>query len=376
MKRLFWIIAIIALGFTACKEQEKTSEQTPETVTTTISGRFVGSGVESISLERITDDFMSVEHVAKHDLSANGDFSFELDIEEGTSPRYYQIVAGEESFPITIIVAPGDEITLESAGDIFANYRVTGSEESELVREFTTSYLGNYSKFSEYYIDGDSAAAIDIAKKSIHMQLEFITKHSDKLASVYATRLLLFESNLPQFASYGVNHIHLQAICDGLTESYPSSPYIYLLQSEIERIKMLLEAPTSLYPEIELSDINRNSHKLSDLRGNVILLCFWSSEDSMSNIFIAEFKDIYNRYHDKGLEAYFVSADSSRAAWIDMVQQQQHPWISVYGGDNQSVFNNFNIQVVPYAYIIDREDNMHYAPLAPKELDKLIKELL
>jgi hypothetical protein len=319
---------------------------------------------------------MSVEHVAKHDLSANGDFSFELDIEEGTSPRYYQIVAGEESFPITIIVAPGDEITLESAGDIFANYRVTGSEESELVREFTTSYLGNYSKFSEYYIEGDSAAAIDIAKKSIHMQLEFITKHSDKRASVYATRLLLFESNLPQFASYGVNHIHLQAICDGLTESYPSSPYIYLLQSEIERIKMLLEAPTSLYPEIELSDINRNSHKLSDLRGNVILLCFWSSEDSMSNIFVAEFKDIYNRYHDKGLEAYFVSADSSRAAWIDMVQQQQHPWISVYGGDNQSVFNNFNIQVVPYAYIIDREDNMHYAPLAPKELDKLIKELL
>ena len=375
MKRLFLIVTIIALGFTACKEQKKSPEQTPETVTTTISGRFVGSGIDNISLERISDDFQSTEHIADHELSANGDFSFELEIEEGTSPRYYQIMTGE-NFPITLIVAPGDEITLESAGDIFANYRISGSEESALVREFTTSYFGDYVKFIEFVGNGDSNSAIKIAKEAIHKQIEFIITNTDKLASVFATRLRLFESFLPQFESQGVNYIHLQSISEALTKSYPSSPYIYVLNNDIEHIKMIIEAPTSLYPEITLSDINRNVHKLSELRGKVTLLCFWSSEDSMSNIFVAEFKDIYNRYHDKGLEAYFVSADSNRAAWIDMVQQQQHPWTSVYGGDSQSVFTSYNIQVVPYAYIIDRDDNMHYAPLVPKELEKLIKELL
>jgi hypothetical protein len=59
-----------------------------------------------------------------------------------------------------------------------------------------------------------------------------------------------------------------------------------------------------------------------------------------------------------------------------MVQKQQHPWASVFGGDNPKVFDVYNIQVVPYAYIIDRDGNVSYAPLNTAELERVIKELL
>lgn len=376
MKRLALIIALVALTLTACNNQSKEKNNAPKTVTTTIAGRFVGSGIETISLERIADNFGTVEHIANYTLTPNGDFSFALELDGDSSPRYYQIIVDEESYPVTLIVAPGDKITLEAAGDIFYNYRVKGSEESELIRTFTNAYLGEYDKFIALVDSGDSAYAINIATAAIRNQIAFAITNADKLASVYATKLHFFEEHIPMLSSRGISHIHQKTISDALAKSYPTSPYIDMLNRDIEYATMLLTAPESLYPNISLTDINRNTHNLSDYKGKVTLLCFWTSEDSMSNIFVGEFKEIYNRYHDKGLEAYFVSADQSRIRWIEMVQKQQHPWTSVYGGDDPLVFTSYNIQVVPYAFIIDREGTMQYAPLVPKELEALIKKLL
>lgn len=381
----------MALTITACDSSDKSNKSTSKdassdevtqsaatTITTKISGRFVGSGIDAISLERIADDFSydKHEHIANHKLSANGDFCFEFMMDEESSPRYYCIVIDDESFHIPLIVTPGDDITLRSAGDIFLNYEVEGSEESQLLREFNASYIGYYRKYKEYIQRNNGRAAAEVAIEAMGKQIEFVVTHPDKLASIYAVELRLFERELPHLASMGISHIHLQSIYNALMESYPTSPYLEILSRKIELEQMIDTAPESLYPDITLKDINRNPHNLSDLKGKVTLLCFWSSEDSMSNIFVTEFKEIYNRYHDKGLEAFFVSADNDRLRWIDMVQKQQHPWISVYGSDNPKVFATYNIQVVPYAYIIDSKGDISYAPLSPKELEKRIKELL
>ena len=57
-------------------------------VTTRISGRFVGSNVDSVYLERVDDMFATPEQVAGIALADNGAFDFELMLEEQTSPRF------------------------------------------------------------------------------------------------------------------------------------------------------------------------------------------------------------------------------------------------------------------------------------------------
>ena len=381
MKRYLWAILALTLTITSCRvaddKSNDESEESPAMATTTIEGRFVGSGVESISLQRLADDFVGdIETIGECQLSANGEFSFEIEIEEGSSPRFYQITTGEDSYPIVLVVAPGDEITLEAAGDIFSNYRVKNSEESQLIKEFNTLYFGAYETFTNNVREGNNKEAIATATQAMRQQLEFIISHADKLASIYALNLRLFESHIPLLESKGINHIHFETVRDAIAESYPDSPYIETIDHSIELAMRIANAPEALYPNITLSDINRNVHTLSDFHGKVTLLCFWSLQDQLSTLFIGEFKALYERYHEAGLEAYFVSADSNRLLWIDVVQQQQHPWVSVFGGDNPIVFSTYNVTDVPLAFIIDREGNMSSAPLIPTELEARIQELL
>lgn len=377
MKRYLWALFAIALTITGCREQEnKKSEDKTTMATATIEGQFVGSGVENISLERLSDDFTDIKAIDNCKLSANGEFSFEIEIEEGSSSRFYQITSGEDSYPIVLVVAPGDKITLQAAGDIFRNYRVQGSEESQLIQEFNVNYFDAYDTFTEYADKQNNSEAVATATKAMRQQLEFVITHADRLAAIYALNLRLFESHIPLLASKGVNHIHFKTVRDAIAKSYPTSPYIATIDRSIELATMIANAPEALYPNITLSDINRNVHSLSAFQGKVTLLCFWSAQDQLSSLFIGEFKALYERYHEAGLEAYFVSADSNRAMWIDTVQMQQHPWVSVFGGDNPLVFSTYNVDVVPLVFIIDREGNMSSAPLVPNELEARIRELL
>ena len=105
-------------------------------VNTTISGRVVGLNADRLYLERVSDKFAQPERLGAVCLADNGAFSFELNIPEQESPRFYRLVASNDVRPVTLVVSPGDEITIESAGDMFLNYEVEGSEESQLIKQF------------------------------------------------------------------------------------------------------------------------------------------------------------------------------------------------------------------------------------------------
>ena len=164
MKRLFYAVVFAALMFAACTNSGRG-------VTTRISGRFVGSNVDTIYLERVADMSSAPERIAEGVIADNGAFSFEFDIEEGLSPRFYKLSFSGNTRPVTLVVEAGDDIVLESAGDIFLNYRVEGSEESALIclrslGAYRREYLGRWSCYERlgtsglpYRSGGDTSAA-------------------------------------------------------------------------------------------------------------------------------------------------------------------------------------------------------------------------
>ena len=130
------------------------------------------------------------------------------------------------------------------------------------------------------------------------------------------------------------------------------------------------------FPDIELQDMYKVSHKLSDLAGKVIMLYFWTSENAYCNNINAELKELYSKYHDKGFEVYHVAADTNEAAWIEAVRQQGHPWISLFAGNRPEVFTLYNIAQLPMAYLIDREGNMSIGAFDMETLEDKIRRLL
>lgn len=378
MKRvIFAIVAVV--GMLSCS----TNTTNPNT---TISGRFVGSGVDSIYLERISDNFDFHERVAAARLEDNGAFSFEIAVEEEQTPRFYRISYDGGSRPITLVVAPEDNITLESVGDIFLNYEVEGSEESALIREFNRDYfkacdrLAHIAEGIGTHIVYSKRDAYNLAQQAIQTQLSFVGAHPNTLAAFYAMRHSVAEQYIPQLEGYGVSVVHYRTVLDALTKRYPESPYIAILEREIAEEEAMIDlagrVQLASYPDIELEDMYKVKHKLSELDGKVVLLYFWTLESALCNNINAELKELYAKYHDKGFEVYHISADSDISLWIEVVRQQQHPWISVFGSGGVDVFSLYNVVKLPTAYLIDRNGDMSVAPLSMSALERELNRVL
>ncbi|MBR2866601.1 MAG: redoxin domain-containing protein [Alistipes sp.] len=377
MKR-FIFSAIATLMLISCGS-DKASHQT------IIEGRFVGSNVDSVFLERVSDTFVNPERIAATALAENGAFRFSFDIEESTSPRFYKLSFPDNTRPVTLVVAPGDNIRLEAAGDIFLNYTVEGSEESALIREFNNEYFASCDRLAliAETMAGSSKAiperqAYLAARNAIQTQVRFVGTHHDKLAAFYAMRHNIAEQYIPQLNGYGITLAHYNTVLEGITKSYPDSPYIAIIEREIADAEAIHSLSNSIeyssYPDIELEDMYKVKHRLSSLDGKVIMLYFWTAESALCNTINADMKALYERYHDAGFEVYQVSADRDVSMWIEAVRQQQLPWISLFAAGRNDVFSLYNVVKLPMAYLIDREGNMSIAPLDMKELENEIKK--
>lgn len=380
MKRFILAAVAIALVLTSCGEGA---------VNTTIEGRFVGDRVDSIFLERVADGYDAIERVDATVADVNGEFKFAFKVEEGISPRLYRLSFNNAIRPITLVVAAGDNIYLDSAGDIFLNYQVQNSEESKLIEQFNKEYyslVDRLARLSEQIAVGDknidrlTLEAYTAAKQAMQAQVRFVGSNQSTLAAFYASRQGVVEEYVPMLQGMGVTLPHLQALKQGIEERYPDSPYIEVLEREIAAAEAYVELAGNVvelsYPDITLDDMYKKMHSLSNYDGKVVLLYFWSAELAICNNINAELKSLYEKYHDKGFEVFQVSADSSRALWIEAVRAQQLPWLSLFGGTDPTVFTLYNVSEVPMAYLISRDGTLSQCSLALDELEEQIKSRL
>ena len=86
----------------------------------------------------------------------------------------------------------------------------------------------------------------------------------------------------------------------------------------------------------------------------------------------------YAKYHDQGFEIYQVGIDTSKALWINTIQEQQLPWISVSDlrGEASPAVGAYNVQSLPANFLIDREGNIVGKDVYGADLDKRVAALL
>ena len=377
MKKLLFAISAMAIILSSCSQPTETN--------TSISGRFVGSGTDSVFLERISDKFDQAEQVAAAALADDGSFDFDLTIAEGESPRFYRLAFNKSNRPVTLVVAPGDDIKLESAGNIFLNYSVEGSEESALIAQFTHEYFASadeLANIAENQLVATGAnrqlerRAYDLAREAMLTQVRFVGAHQDCLAAIYALHHNVAEQYIPQLEGQGISIVHYRSVLEGIKEKYASSPYIEVLErsiAESEAFNRVLDGMTEVsYPDLELVDVMGVKHKLSDNDGKVVLLYFWSALNPMCNNLNADLKALYNEYNERGFEIYHVSVDDDKESWVTAINKQNLPWPSLYTAGDARVIEIYNVLKVPTTYIISREGDI--TPVA-ENIDAIAREV-
>lgn len=127
---------------------------------------------------------------------------------------------------------------------------------------------------------------------------------------------------------------------------------------------------------ISLTDNKGHIRNLQDLVGKVVLLDFhlFARKDSPKRIMML--RELYNKYHDRGLEIYQVSVDGDEHFW--KTQTAALPWVSVRETDatqGQSLMN-YNVQDIPTFFLLNKDNSVYKRDSQIKDLDGEIATLL
>ena len=87
-------------------------------------------------------------------------------------------------------------------------------------------------------------------------------------------------------------------------------------------------------------------------------------------------REIYNKYHDRGLEIYQVSFDPEEHFW--KTKTAALPWVSVWdeNGTRSAVLSQYNVQTLPTFFLIDRNNTLQKRDAQIKDIDAEIQALL
>lgn len=130
-------------------------------------------------------------------------------------------------------------------------------------------------------------------------------------------------------------------------------------------------------PEFALPDLNGKMVKLSDFKGNYVLIDFWASwcapcREENPNVLKA-----YNAYHKKGLEIIAISLDTNKDEWLSAIIKDKLPWIHVcdFMAAKSEVVNRYKISGIPMNFLITPEGRIVGRNLRGKALDFKLKEI-
>ncbi|WP_337670252.1 thioredoxin-like domain-containing protein [Prevotella pectinovora] len=330
-------------------------------------------------------------------LSADGSFSFSDDAP--TAPEFYRLRIANQI--INLSVDSTETITVKASyPKMSTGYTVSGSEECATIKDLAIKQI-NLQSFV-IGIENNPAIGYDAAEDTIRKVIEqykdfikrnYIYKQPMKASSYFALfqalglRLIFnpreSKEDIKAFAAVATSwdtyypgslrgeNLHNIAI-EGMKN-------VRIMQNKLAESQQGIDPSkvhTSNIIEIALPDNHGNMRRLTDLAGKAVLLDFhvFASEGSTQRIM--KLRELYNKYHSRGLEIFQVSLDPEEHFW--KTQTAALPWISVRDADgvDSKLLMLYNIQKLPTFFLVDKTNTLYKRDEQIKDLDAEIQKIL
>lgn len=114
-------------------------------------------------------------------------------------------------------------------------------------------------------------------------------------------------------------------------------------------------APGAVAPLFTAITLNGDSLSLADLRGKYVILDFWASWCMPCRAETKHVKELYDRYHDRGLDVFSVSSDKNEQAWRQAIEQDGMVWNQgiLSGNNRKQVYALYGIVGIPAIWVLD-----------------------
>ena len=358
-----------------------------------IKGHIAGSEGKTLYFEAV--QLTGTELLDSARLSADGTFSFAAP--RTPYPEFYRLRL-DNSY-IHLAVDSTETITIEIPGlPIAADYRVSGSDESEKIRHIAAA--GNALKGAIEKASRQRITSTDQQRRILeglqdevrHYKDTVIPYITDAPASPAAYFAIFQQVNgLDIFDRTKREDYHyILTVANAYNTVMPESPrtqHLYrlalaILQNERDARQEAGKEPqipvaneVSLI-DIALPDLYGKIRRLSDLKGKVVLLDFSAYAGKYSPDYNRALAQLYKKYHRQGFEIYQVSIDPNENLW--QVSADNLPWICVRDADTtrSRVALSYNVQSLPTAFLIDRQSVLQQRVSKLADLPQAIEKLL
>lgn len=381
MKKVFPLVVILAAILFACNKPNGF----------VISGKITNSEGKYLFLDGLkVASSIPIDSVK---IKKDGSFEFTGKIKY---PNFYLLRLSEKNF-VTLLVDTAEKINVYGdAANFSRDYIVKGSAGSLLVQELNNHLTKTKHKLdsirSRMYIfrsrENNKLDKIrwdqelaDIKKNQIEYSTAFVLKHPFSMSSVLALYQKFDDSN------YVIQDLQsLKVAATALNTVFPNSEHVKALYANTIRLmneeknnqlKEFISKNGTNIPDIVLPNTAGKVIALSSIKGKVVLIQFWSAMDQTSRIQNQALAELYRKYKSKGVEIYQVSIDTDRTAWLSAIAQDGLTWINV--GDmkgSKRALQTYNVQQIPFNYIIDREGQIVERNLQGPDLDQAMARLV
>lgn len=328
-------------------------------------------------------------------LDADGDFDFKG--EELTEPDFYRLRIANNI--INVSIDSTETVTFKAAYPTMATqYEVEGSENCKKIKELAVLQVQLLNKALAISRNNSIGAqqtedSINglVSKYKDYVRRNYIYKAPQKPYSYFALfqtlgGRLIFN---PQESNEDIRCF--AAVATSWDTFYPGSERGENLHNiAIEGLKTLrIKQQKAMGPAIDpsqvevtniidvpLVDNKGRQRSLKELKGQVVLLDFHVFSAPKSTERIMMLRELYNKYHARGLEIYQVSLDENAHFW--KTQTAALPWISVHDDDGlqSSYLVRYNVQQIPTFFLIDRSNSLYKRDAQIKNLDDELEGLL
>ena len=343
------ILSALAWGTWSCSE---TLEGT------TIEGNIGGAENLHVFLDKVIIGKAS-NILAKAEIDGSGNFT--MNFPEGLGAGIFNLRIGKQRINL---VLGGDESRVKISGD-----------------------MNNLSKY-RFGISGssDAMAFVNIMEKAAARTLtskdvdQFIDTTSNPMLGAFVAYKTL--GNNPQLLDLQkkAQSKLASAFPDGeMTVGYGNFVTLVERQYQEQRANERIQVG-NLAPDIELPNPNGKNYKLSDLKGNVVLLDFWASWCGPCRRENPNVVKVYDEYKSKGFTVFSVSLDKSKERWEKAIAQDQLAWqyhVSDLQYWNSAPAKAYGVRGIPKTFLIDREGkiaavNLRGAAQIRRELQKVL----
>ena len=383
MKKIFCIaLAAAALGACSSGPQFK------------VTGKVDGADGKMLYLEASAlEGIVPLDSVK---LKADGTFSFESS--RPASPEFYRLRV--EDKVINLAVDSTETLTVTAPYATFATgYQVTGSPDCEKIKQLAllqTKLQADADRLAE-----DAQArriGMDVYQQRLSALLK---KYKDEVKINYifaapnttAAYFALFQKLNNYLIFDPLNSKDdvkcFAAVATSLNNRYPDADRTKNLYNIVIKgmkntrtpQQTVVEIPEENVQEtgvidINLRDLRGAAHKLTDLKGKVVLLDFTVYQSAVSASHNYMLRDLYDKYAKQGLEIYQVSLDADEHYWKTIASNL--PWICGRNaaGVSSSAVSRYGVQSLPSVFLINRDNELRARGETIKDLEEAVRRLL